>query len=66
MGRKTSFKKTVELLKTAKDRLCTFGRLDEAKELGLFIDKINPKSVDLEQEIIEPERINSDRELPEI
>lgn len=66
MGRKTSFKRTIELLKTAKDKLCNLGMLDEAKELGLFIEKINPKIMDLERESIEPDRINSDRELPEI
>jgi hypothetical protein len=50
MGRKTSKKATIKLLRTAKDRLCTLGELDIARELGLLIDKLDPKIIDLEIE----------------
>lgn len=64
MGRRTTMKKTISLLKTAKDRLCTLGNLDAAKELGLFIEKINPKIIDLE-ECKEPEH-TLPPEIPDI
>lgn len=44
----------------AKDRLCTLGELDLARELGMLIDKISPKGIDLDKakeiEITPPEQ----------
>lgn len=60
MGRKTNKKSICKLLNMAKDRLCTLGELDLARELGMLIDKISPKGIDLDKakeiEITPPEQ----------